>query len=301
MSSFAVTSDAFVAHAPAKVNLALHVTGRRDDGYHLLDTLVVFTEAGDTVTARLAERDTLTIQGRYAQGLATDSDNLVARARDLLRRLAGTRPTPAVALDLDKALPIASGIGGGSSDAAATLRVLCRVWRLDLDEEVLRREALALGADLPMCLAARPLIATGIGERLAPVVLPELHMVLANPGVGVSTPAIFKALQSRENSPLPPLRATSSMANLVGWLGSTRNDLEHPAMSIAPDIGDVVKTLTANGAALARMSGSGATCFGIFGSQDEAATAAAAIATARPTWYVEATRTIEREQIHGAD
>jgi 4-diphosphocytidyl-2-C-methyl-D-erythritol kinase len=296
-----VTADAFVEHAPAKVNLALHVTGRGDDGYHLLDTLVVFTQAGDTVTARLAERDTLTIQGSYAQGLGAENDNLVARARDLLRRLAGARPTPAVALDLDKALPIASGIGGGSSDAAATLRGLCRVWRLDLGEEVLRREALALGADLPMCLAARPLIATGIGERLAQVVLPELHMVLVNPGVGVSTPAIFKALQSRENAALPPLPATPDVADLVVWLVSTRNDLEHPAMSIAPVIGEAIAALTANGAALARMSGSGATSFGIFASRDAAARAAAAIATARPAWYVEATRTIERERIHGAD
>lgn len=279
-----------VEHAPAKVNLALHVTGHRDDGYHLLDTLVVFTEVGDTVSVAAAEQDSFTIQGPFAGLLDDEADNLVLRARDLLRSKHGDLPP--VAISLEKNLPVASGIGGGSSDAAATLRALMRLWGIELSADTLAAAALRLGADLPMCLYARTLAARGIGEEIEPVEgIPPLHMVLANPGVAVPTPAIFRALASRENPPLPTLPGPQALS---AWLTDTRNDLEVPAQALAPEIGEVLSALTANGAALARMSGSGATCFGLFASRDEAKVAASAIAVLHPSWYVTATRTIER-------
>lgn len=279
-----------VEHAPAKVNLALHVTGRRDDGYHLLNTLVVFTEVGDTVSVAAAEQDSFTIQGPFAGLLDDEADNLVLRARDLLRSLYGDLPP--VAISLEKNLPVASGIGGGSSDAAATLRALMRLWGIELSADALAAAALRLGADLPMCLYARTLVARGIGEEIEPVEgMPPLHMVLANPGVAVPTPAIFRALASRENPPLPRLAGATA---LFDWLAATRNDLEAPAIALAPEIGDVLSALSASGAAPARMSGSGATCFGLFNSPAEAEAAASAIAARYPAWYVTATRTIER-------
>lgn len=279
--------------APAKVNLALHVTGRRDDGYHLLDTLVTFTQAGDRVTVGPAESDTLALSGRFADGLPADGSNLVARARDMLRALAGSRAFP-VAIRLEKNLPVASGIGGGSSDAAAALRALVRLWGLDLPAGALAAAALPLGADLPMCLAARPLLARGIGEALTPVAgLPPLPIVLANPGVAVATPSVFRALARRDNPPLAPLPERPGIAALVDWLAAARNDLEAPALSVAPEISSCLAALRGNGAMLARMSGSGATCFGIFASRQDAAQAAAAIAAAQPSWYIEATQTTE--------
>ncbi|MEO3386153.1 4-(cytidine 5'-diphospho)-2-C-methyl-D-erythritol kinase [Mesorhizobium sp. CAU 1741] len=280
-------------HAPAKVNLALHVTGRRADGYHLLDTLVVFTEAGDRIRVRRADRDTLDISGPFSSGLESDADNLVLRARDMLRRLTGT--TIPVHIALEKNLPIASGIGGGSSDAAAILRALHCLWRPDVSLDEIALESLQLGADLPMCMEARPLIARGIGDAITHVEgLPALAMVLVNPGVAVSTPAIFRALASRDNAPMPALDPRPDFAGLVGWLASTRNDLEDTAASLAPPIADTLQALRHSGAAMARMSGSGATCFGLYASLDEARRAAEVIASSEPSWYVQATNTIER-------
>ncbi len=265
------------ALAPAKVNLALHVTGRRDDGYHLLDTLVAHGGGADRVAALRAppaaigagEAAALTIEGPQATGLTADGDNLVLRAARLLaaeaRRLG--RAVAPVALRLDKHLPIASGVGGGSSDAAATLRLLDRFWDLGLGHARLAELALPLGADVPMCVWGEPLRARGIGEaieRLAP--LPPFRLVLANPGVPVSTPAVFRALTRRDNPPLPDLpERFADLDALVAWLGATRNDLQDAAITIAPAITDTLTTLRATpGCLFARMSGSGATCFGIF-------------------------------------
>lgn len=282
-----------VEHAPAKVNLALHVTGRRADGYHLLDTLVVFTGAGDRVSVCDADTDAFHVEGRFAGGLQDESDNLVLRARDLLRELAGNGSP--VFIMLEKNLPIASGIGGGSSDAATTLRALRKLWGLSTDDMQLKQAALSLGADVPMCLAATPLVARGIGDELEPATgLPPLAMVLVNPGVAVPTPAVFRALANRENPPLPALPARCGFNDFTAWLAPTRNDLQAPAMSVAPVISDVLAALENSGAALARMSGSGATCFGLFGSVGQAERAAASIAAAEPSWYVEATATSEK-------
>lgn len=284
--------------APAKVNLALHVTGRRDDGYHLLDSLVVFTTFGDSIHVATSDTDGFGISGPYASGISDSSDNLVLRARDLLRRLSPDRPCGPVHIRLGKNLPVASGVGGGSSDAAATLLALIRHWKLPLTAVRLAAEALALGADLPMCLAARPLIARGIGEALSPVpALPSLPLVLANPGVAVSTPAVFRALVHRDNPPLPALPPIGGPEAIADWLAMTRNDLEMPARAAAPAIGDALHALRQEGAALARMSGSGATCYGLFADMLSARDAAKAIAARHPDWFAVAARTRSSEEL----
>ncbi|MGY6708607.1 MAG: 4-(cytidine 5'-diphospho)-2-C-methyl-D-erythritol kinase [Rhizobiaceae bacterium] len=277
--------------APAKVNLALHVTGQRADGYHLLDTLAVFATFGDRVSVESDGTDRFAVSGPYAAAVPSGPDNLVLRARDLLR-LAARRSCPPVRITLEKNIPAASGIGGGSSDAAATLRALDRHWGLGLGEAGLREAALPLGADLPMCLAARPLRAAGIGEILEPVDgMPALDMVLVNPGLEMATPSVFAALQRRDGAPLPALPQSPSTAALLDWLAATRNDLEAPAKAIAPVIGETLAALEQAGAAFARMSGSGATCFGLFADAASATRAAAVIGRREPGWFVTATRT----------
>lgn len=289
--------------APAKINLALHVTGRRADGYHLLDTLVVHGVAADEIVARPLDapadaadglvRLDLAITGPFAAGLDAGPDNLVLRAARLIeaeaRRL-GRRPGP-LALTLEKRLPVASGIGGGSSDAAATLRLLNRLWGLDLSGDRLAEIALPLGADLPMCVHGRPLRARGIGDQIDVLAaLPALPMVLVNPGVAVATPSVFRALERRDNPALvdPPARFADA-EGLVGFLAAARNDLEAPAIHVAPAIGEVLARLAAApGCRLARMSGSGATCFAIFADADTA-TAAAATLAGQGWWAVAGT------------
>lgn len=284
-------SLALVEAAPAKINLALHVTGRRPDGYHLIDTAVVFTEFSDRVTVEAAAADGLALTGPYAALIPAGTDNLVLRARDLLRDLSPS-PCPPVRMTLEKNLPAASGIGGGSSDAAAALRALGRHWNLDIPDARLRSAALALGADLPMCLAGHPLRASGIGEVLEPLHrMPALDMVLVNPGIEVATPAVFAALERRDGTPLPEMPGAPSFQALIQWVASTRNDLEAPARSVAPAIADVLAALRQAGAGFARMSGSGATCFGLFTDTTSAARAATAIASRQPDWFVTATKT----------
>lgn len=281
--------------APAKINLALHVTGQRADGYHLLETLVTFTEAGDTIRIRDADADadSFSISGPFGDILRTGDggDNLVTRARDLLRdALASTgQPAPPVAIHLEKNLPVASGIGGGSADAAATLRGLLRHWRAGIVPGALASMALTLGADVPMCLESRSLIARGIGEDIEPVTdLPELAMVLANPLKAVSTPEIFRRLQNKTNPPLP----ASATIGWMDFLAQSRNDLQPPAQALLPEIGEIIGLLSQEGAALVRMSGSGATCFGIFHSLEAARKAETSLRKRRPGWYFQATRTI---------
>lgn len=288
-------ADIIAEHAPAKINLALHVIGQRDDGYHLLDTLVVFTQEGDLIRVRKALRDSLIVTGPFSENLPQDGENLVLKARDLARKLAGERAFP-VHIELEKNLPIASGIGGGSTDAAATLRALNRLWQLAMPSQTLAQAALALGADVPMCLSGQSLVASGIGEVLTPVAsLPSLALLLVNPGAALATPAVFGALRSRNNSALPAFPAQWDSGNgeiLSGWLASTRNDLEEPALALAPQIGATLAALRSAGAGLARMSGSGATCFGLFNSLQDAARAASTIAALQPSWYVKVTTTI---------
>lgn len=275
--------------APAKINLALHVIGRRADGYHLLESLVVFAELGDRITVSAADEDRFLVDGPFAALVPLDGANLVLRARDALRAAYPAHASRPVAISLEKNLPVASGIGGGSSDAAAAIRALARLWGLPATASELVQLSLQLGADLPMCLTARPLVARGIGEELQPVdSLPCLALVLVNPGIGVETPKVFRALASRDNQ---PLAALPEAAAIVEWLASSRNDLEAPAIAIEPSIADALGALRRAGAAFARMSGSGATCFGIFDSPEAARDAAASIAAERPGWFTAATTT----------
>lgn len=267
--------------APAKLNLALHVTGRRADGYHLLDSLVVFAGAGDRVRVAPDEALSLRVTGAEGQGLPAGEDNLVLRAA---RAFGADR---GAAITLDKALPVASGIGGGSADAAATLRALARLWGRPLPGA---EAVLALGADVPVCLAGRPARMSGIGETLAPLPeLPEMAVVLVNPRVEISTPAVFRALARKDNPPLGPLPDRFATAGaLVRWLARQRNDLETPAIALAPVVAAVLEALRATGPLLARMSGSGATCFGLYNNLSEAEVAAAALSARAGDWWVRA-------------
>ncbi|MEO9340021.1 4-(cytidine 5'-diphospho)-2-C-methyl-D-erythritol kinase [Mesorhizobium sp. SB112] len=280
-----------VEHAPAKVNLALHVTGRRADGYHLLDSLIVFTAHGDRLTFSPAQRDSFSVTGPFSASVPNDEGNLVLRARVLLREAFPEARKP-VSIALEKNLPVASGIGGGSSDAAATLRALARHWGLEGQDRI-DAIALSLGADVPMCLTGRPLLASGIGDIMQPLnSFPELNLVLVNPGIALSTPAVFKALQSTDNAPLPALPSALDFTALIEWLETTRNDLQDAATQIVPEIGDSLSALRTNGSAFARMSGSGATCFGLFENAENAAKAAASISEAQPDWFVSSTKAV---------
>lgn len=273
-------TEAITEFAPAKVNLALHVTGRRADGYHLLDSLVVFVDVGDVVTLQRSDRLSLEVTGPQACHVPLGDDNLVLRAA----RLMGG----AAALRLDKQLPVASGLGGGSTDAAATLRGIARLHRRALPTG---DAVLGLGADVPVCLAGRPARMTGIGEALTPWGgVPRGWLVLANPGVAVSTPEVFRQLDRRDNPPLPDaLPHLATVADLALFLQQQRNDLQQPALRLAPVIAEVLTALASiSGCCLARMSGSGATCFGLFADRAGAEAAAEAVRSAWPGWWVAA-------------
>ncbi|NKJ91519.1 4-(cytidine 5'-diphospho)-2-C-methyl-D-erythritol kinase [Rhizobium leguminosarum bv. viciae] len=292
-SDFSASCSSISEEARAKINLALHVTGQRPDGYHLLDMLVTFADHGDRLDFMRSPTDEFALSGRFGETLAGDGGtNLVLKARDLLREAIGPLAFP-VRIHLEKNLPVASGIGGGSADAAATLRGLMRLWGTSLPEEALAALALKLGADVPMCLASRPLIARGIGEKIEPVPeLPVLAMVLANPLKGVSTPEVFRQLATKNN---PALSLSPSRPQAADWLAAiaaARNDLEPPAREMVPEIAAISAMLQANGALLTRMSGSGATCFGIFATMAAAEDAAAALHDERPDWYFQATETV---------
>lgn len=278
--------------ACAKINLALHVTGRRGDGYHLIDTLVAFADVGDTLSMIPAQTLSLRVTGPFAAALGAGdpADNLVLRAARLLIDMTGV--DRGAMLTLDKQLPVASGIGGGSADAAAALRLIGPHWGVDPRAPRLMERAASLGADVPMCLLSRPARARGIGEILEPLAspLPRAGVLMVNPGVAVATPDVFRALVSRENPPLPDLPARfPTLDDLVGWMAATRNDLEAPARVVAPVIGRVLERLEAlPGARIARLSGSGATCFALFGTEFEAEAAARTLCQSEPGWWVAA-------------
>ncbi len=281
------------ALAPAKINLALHVTGLRDDGYHLIDTLAVFTEFGDRLSIASDAARGLTLTGPFGRDLETGPGNLVERARKLLRDRDGGQEREPVAIALEKNLPVASGIGGGSSDAAATMRALNEHWNLGHDDAALAALGRELGADVPMCIHARPLRARGTGEQIELVAdLPSLPLVLVNPGVAVETPVVFKALANKNNPPLPDFGGATDPAALAAWLRQTRNDLQAPALSVAPPIGEALTELWRHDPLIARMSGSGATCFALFNEFDTAEQAAMALRASHPDWFVVASRTL---------
>lgn len=264
--------------APAKVNLYLHVLGRRSDGYHLLESLATFAHVGDTLHVTEAPELSLAVTGPFAESLRGEGNNLVLRAATALADRLGCRPSGRIVLE--KRLPIASGMGGGSADAAAAVRLLLRHWKLLPDPGDIRAVAERLGADVPACLASRTVFMSGVGETLtlAPP-LPDIGMVLVNPGVPVPTAAVFAAHPGVFSSrPEPPPEGWANPAALVSFLEGTRNDLQAPAIGVAPRIRDVLAAIQAlPGCLMARMSGSGATCFGIFESAQAAERAAGGI------------------------
>jgi 4-diphosphocytidyl-2-C-methyl-D-erythritol kinase len=285
-------------NARAKINLALHVTGRRPDGYHLLDSLVVFAEAADTLQA--VPRDeglvSLTVEGQFAAELdraGPPEDNLVLRAADALMTAFPGRPMHGVRLALTKRLPVAAGIGGGSADAAAALRLLDRLWGLGASRERLGEIGIRLGADVPACIASRPLKVEGVGERIKPAPgIPELPLLLVNPGIALPTRNVFRRLASPDGTPMWPVPDRfRSLIEFAQWLRMSRNDLFAPAQAEAKVVGTVVKAVASDPECIiARMSGSGATVFGIFNSHAAAERAAARLHAARPGWWVAVTR-----------
>lgn len=287
--------------ASAKINLALHVLGRRADGYHQIESLVVFADFADVVSAQRSEdgRMRLSVKGPLADKLANTppNENLAIRAAsELMRAVEGKRKgkLPPTRLVLTKRIPVAAGLGGGSADAGATLRLLNREWRLNLGDDALARIALRLGADVPMCLASRPLIARGIGDRLTPVAgMPELPIVMVHAGAEVKTAEVFAKLSHEDRSPLPPMPAQfRSLLDVIFWLRQARNDLAEPAMMVSKSAATAAKTLMRDPDCLfARMSGSGAAAFGIFAQMSAAERAAERIREAKPTWWVTAAMT----------
>lgn len=268
--------------APAKINLTLHVTGRRSDGYHLLDSLVMFADIGDSVTARRADTTTLEVTGPIADKTPQGDDNLVIKAARLMGVTAH--------ITLEKRLPIAAGIGGGSSDAAATLRALSQLTGRPIPEK-----GMVLGADAPVCCAAAAGAARmrGIGDVVTPIHdMPVLHAVLVNPNLQVKTAEVFRHLESCDNPPMPDnLPTGSDAAGLIAWLAEQRNDLHGPAMALQPVISQVFSALAVTpGCLLTRMSGSGGTCFGLYGDAETAASAAGRLKESHAGWWVEATR-----------
>lgn len=267
--------------APAKINLALHVRARRADGYHELETLFAFVADGDTVTLKPGAL-ALTITGPFAAGLSGESDNLVLRAARGFADRFGT--SIGGAFLLDKHLPVASGIGGGSADAAAALRALARANDIAVDDPRLFELAAALGSDVPACLLGRTALGQGRGERLEPLDGPTgMPVLLVNPGVAVSTAAVFKAWDGVDRGPMPD-------GDVLSLALAGRNDLEPAARALAPEIDAVLDLLGIGEPVLARMSGSGATCFALYANTADRAAAAATIRAAEPGWWCLETR-----------
>jgi 4-diphosphocytidyl-2-C-methyl-D-erythritol kinase len=281
--------------APAKLNLYLHVTGRRADGFHLLDSLVAFSDIGDRLTVAPAPRLSLTITGPFARELARDDPrkNLVWRAAEALAEKLGRAPD--VALTLEKNLPVASGIGGGSSDAAAALKALATQWQAALDESALCAIAATLGADVPVCVVARASFFGGIGDEIAPSpALPQAPLLLVNPGIALPTASVFRARQGAFSAASRFAAAPASVADLAALLEARHNDLTDAAIAIVPAVGEVLARLAAQpGALLARMSGSGATCFALFETTAAAEAAAASLKVEQPRWWIASGRLIE--------
>ncbi len=265
--------------ARAKVNLCLHVIGQREDGMHLLDSIVVFPAVGDVLEASAADNLTLKIDGPFGSGLDAGDGNLVTRA-------ARTLGDKGAALRLRKNLPVASGIGGGSADAAASIRLLTDMWDVDVPS---LEKLTDLGADVPACMAQAPTRMSGIGEKLVALpAMPNFWIVLANAGQGVETGAVFGAMKSRDNAGLSDIpESFQTVDNLFDYLRAQRNDMQAAAIEKCPIIADVLAAISATrNCALSRMSGSGGTCFGLFESEVDAVAAANEVRRSNPNWWV---------------
>ncbi|BAT59054.1 4-diphosphocytidyl-2-C-methyl-D-erythritol kinase [Variibacter gotjawalensis] len=276
--------------APAKVNLTLRVLGRRHDGYHELDSVVAFAGSGDKLALEPGDALTLSVTGPTAVAAGEGGENLVLKAaRKLAERVENLRTGH---FTLDKRLPVAAGLGGGSSDAAAALRLLARLNEIALDDGRLYSAAVATGADVPVCMEPRARVMRGIGDRLSrPLDLAPMPALLVNPGVAVATGAVFKKLHASTTIGTPALIAEDlTPSGLQVFIDREPNDLEAPAVAIQPIIAETIAAISGlAGCQIARMSGSGATCFGIFASGSLAASAAQVLRTARPDWWITAT------------
>jgi 4-diphosphocytidyl-2-C-methyl-D-erythritol kinase len=280
-------TTAFVEKARAKINLTLRVLGRRADGYHDLESLVVFADLADTLTFEPGADTALDVEGPYAAACGQSADNLVLKAAralsDSIKGLKGGR------FRLDKQLPVAAGIGGGSADAAAALRLLARANDISIDDARLMLAALRTGADVPVCMTSRPCIMTGVGERLSPpLYMPALNAVLVNPGVTLATRDVFQAYAATPQAhALAPQAVPRELKALIEFLGAHGNDLTGAAIVCAPVVADVLKALEDQpGALLSRMSGSGSTCFALFTTAEESHAAAAQLRAAHKDWWV---------------
>lgn len=279
--------------AYAKINLALHVTGQREDGYHLLDTLVVFLKAGDLIQVDEPHHPhgplSVVTDGPFSEGLSSGPENLVTAAALALRSsiiAKGGEPQPAI-IHLEKNLPVASGIGGGSADAAATLLALQEFWQSDCD---LQEIGLTLGADVPMCLHSTPLRATGIGNEIELLNTSKpLHLLVVNPGRSVATPDVFRALASKDNTPITDIAGNRFPGSDA--IKALRNDLQEPAFKIEPVIAGVLAAIDQSGSLMTRMSGSGATCFGIFATAEASQRACDTLKAEHPNWWCVASET----------
>jgi 4-diphosphocytidyl-2-C-methyl-D-erythritol kinase len=282
--------------ARAKINLTLHVLRRRDDGFHMIESLVVFADVADRLNVDHSPHFDLTVTGPFADALGPVEGNIVLEAARVLAHGVGGVP-PGATLMLEKNLPVASGIGGGSADAAACIRALLKLNRVKVGEIALAQIGAGLGADVNACLASRPAVITGVGNVVEPAPrLPRVHAVLVNPGVALSTPAVYHTLDLEPGAESPgaavplPDDGFRTVEDLAEYLHSTRNDLRIPALRILPVIADVETALAAMpGCRFARMSGSGATCFGLFASRAEAHDGAQWLAADHPDWWVRAT------------
>ena len=283
-------ADGLCLAAPAKVNLYLRILAQRDDGYHLIDSVIAFTTEADNLTVTPAKEIALEIDGPFAPTLDGGSDNLVLRAAHALSET--TTVSVGGAIRLTKNLPVAAGIGGGSTDAAATLRLLVQFWHLNIDNSELEQIALSLGADVPACLRGETLRAEGIGDRLetAPA-LPPMEIVLVNNGRPMDTASVFSAHSGTFSKPAPAPLQFADSASAAGWYGALGNDLLEPACQIQPSIRDTLAALEAeDGCLLARLSGSGATCFAIFETRNAASVAASRLTKEYPDWWVRASQ-----------
>jgi len=273
----------------------LHVTGQRPDGYHELESLVAFCELGDRITVSRATRHSkeqihLNAIGPYAADMPAGSDNIVVKACDLLLQ-SNADVDSCFEVTIDKHLPVASGIGGGSADAAAALIALSGVLGIS-DTDRLMKIGGDIGSDVPMCLHSHTLVAKGRGEQITPVAdFPVLHLVLVNPGIAVETPTVFKAMAEKCNAPLDPLPEMTGIGTLVDWLATQRNDLQSVALSQHRDIAETLAAIGTTRPRLVRMSGSGATCFGVYNTQSDAEAAKDAIRSDHLQWWVVATQT----------
>ena len=286
-------SDAVTEFAPAKVNLTLAVGSARADGYHPLDSLVVFADWGDELTVRPAKGLGLELSGSAAQALEQEPQNLALKAAYALRAAAG-KPELGAQIALDKHLPVAAGLGGGSADAAAVLRALNQLWDLDFSTRQLAEIGAVIGADVPACIYSRPLRMRSIGEQIEPLIAwPELYGVIVNPGQALSTAAVFDAYDGAHPEPL--IKTASSVAGsydqALSHLLEGDNDLQPSAVRLCPAVGGVLEALNRHETiALARMSGSGASCFGICADIADAEATARALSADRQSWTVQAVR-----------